>query len=85
MDAATDLATGVWLEVVATVGVGAVGIGVEGIGWASTLTLYLPLASMVLLLLSLVLGPGAFLVMGLLFGEVAGTWLWLGWSWLGLL
>ena len=61
-------------------GVGAVEVGVEGIGWVSTLTLYLLLASMVLFLLSLALGPGAFLVMGLLFWAFLGTgaWLWLG-------
>ena len=66
MDAAADLTTGVLVEVVATVGVHAVGVGVVGVGWAFTLNLYLLLASMVLHL-SFVLGPGTFLVMGLLF------------------
>ena len=66
---------GVWVEAVATEGVGAVdftgvvGIRVVGMGWAITLTLYLLLVSTVLLL-SLILGLGAFLVMGLLFWEV---------------
>ena len=64
---AVDLVTGVWVEVVATVGVGAVGVGMEGIDWVSTLTLYLLLVSIVLLLLSLALSPWAFVVMGLLF------------------
>ena len=31
MDATADLVTGIWVEVVATVGVGAVMVGVEGI------------------------------------------------------
>ena len=80
MDATVDLSTGIWVEVVPTVGVGAVGIRLEGIGWVNTLTLYLLLASMVLFLLSLVLGPGAFLVMGLLF---LGGALVLGCGWVG--
>ena len=100
MDSAVDLATGVWVEVVATVGVGAieftgvVGVGLVGMDWASTLTLYLLLGSMVLLLLLLVLGPGAFLVTGLVFrgwalvlgcGWVGHGWVCCSWGWgLGL-
>ena len=95
MDAAADFTTGVWVEVVATVGVGTIGVeftgttgvGLVGMGWAITLTLYLLLVStLVLLFLSFVLGPGAFLVMGCYFGEehwclvVAGfgveAWVW---------
>ena len=75
-----DLVTDIWMEVVATVGVGEVGGGMEGIDWASTITVYLLLASMVLLLLSLTMGPRAFLVMGLVF------WGWalvLGCDWVG--
>ena len=72
MDVAADLVTGIWLEVVATVGVGAVEftgvVGVVVTGWASTLPLYLLLVSTVLFLLSLALGPGAFLIMGLVLG-----------------
>ena len=80
MDVAADLVTGIWVEVVATVRVGAVGVMLEGIGWASTLTVYLLLASTVPLLFSLVLSPRAFLVMGLLFwGQV----LVLGCGWVG--
>ena len=64
MDVAADLVTVIWVEVVATVGVGAVdctgAVGVVVTDWASTLTLYLLLASMVLFLLSLALDPGAF-------------------------
>ena len=64
-----DLAVGVWVLTVATVGVGAVEVGVEGVGWVSTLTLYLLLAIMVLLLSgTFVLGPGDFLTMGLVLG-----------------
>ena len=92
MDSVADLTTGVWVEVVATVGVGAVeftgavGVGVVGMGLESTLTLYLLLVSTVLLLLSLIFGPGAFLVMGVgILGVGAGVWLWLCWSQLVLL
>ena len=74
MDVAADLVTDIWVEVVATMGVGAVdctgAVGVVVTCWASTLTLYLLLASMVLFLLSLALGPGAFLIMGLVLGCV---------------
>ena len=79
MDVAVDLVTGIWDEVVAIVGavtvefVGA--IGVVGTGWASTLTLYFLLVSMVFFLLSLALDPGAFLIMGLVLG-----WVVLGWA-----
>ena len=33
LDVAVELVTGIWVEVVATMGVDAVGVGVEGIGW----------------------------------------------------
>ena len=53
------------------VGIGFTGIdvfGVVGKGWAITLTLYLLLAgTLVLLFFSFILGPGDFLVNGLLF------------------
>ena len=65
IDVAVDLVTGIWVEALATVGVGAVGVVVVGVCWASTLTLSLLLVSTVLFLLSLALGPGPFLVMGL--------------------
>ena len=73
MDTAADCTIGIWVEALATVGVGAVeftgavGVGVVGMGWAIILTLYLLLAGMAFLLLSLVLSPGAFLIMGLVF------------------
>ena len=60
MDSAVDLTTCILMEAVVTAGVGAVGVGLVGMGWTSTLTLYLLLASMVLLLLSLVLGSWGF-------------------------
>ena len=50
MDAAVDLTTGIWVEVVATVRVGAVEVGVVGVDWAITLTLHLLLVTTVLLL-----------------------------------
>ena len=85
MDAVVDLVTGVWVEVGATVGVGAVeftgAAGVLVTGWASTLTLYLLLASTVLFLLSLALGPGAFLIMGLVLGWVGHSWVCCDWVW----
>ena len=72
-----DLTMGIWVEAVATVGVGTVGvkftetvaIGVVVMGWAITFTLYLLLVGTLVLLFfcSDILGPGAFLVMGLLF------------------
>ena len=64
MNSAVDLVTGVWVLTVATVGVGVVEVGMEDVGWMSTLTLYLLLVIMALFLLSLALGPGAFLIMG---------------------
>ena len=94
MDMAKDFTMGIWVEVVATVGVGTVGveftgtvgIGVAGMGWAITLTLYLLLAgTLVLLFFSFMLGPGAFLVMGLLFWRWAlvldCNWIWVGGVW----
>ena len=73
---AVDLVIGIWVEVVATGGVGAaeftgaMGVVVVGTGWARTLTLYPLLAITVLFLLSWtsVSGPGAFLTMGLVLG-----------------
>ena len=51
MDVVTDLVIGIWVEVVAAVGAGAVeftgAVGEAGTGWASTLTLYFLLASTV--------------------------------------
>ena len=69
-----DLTFSVWVLRVASVGVGVVEVGVEGVGWVGILTLYLLLAIMVVLLLSVtfVLGPGDFL-----------TLLW-GWCLVGL-
>ena len=75
-----NLTTGVWVEAVATVGVSAIGIVVVSTGWAKTLTLYPLLAIMVLYALSLALGPGAFLAIGL---EVWGWTLVLGCGWVG--
>ena len=90
MDVAVDFVTGVWVEVVATVGVGTVeftgvvGVVVVGTGWARTLTLYPLLAIMGLFLLSLAFGPGAFLIMGLVLhwvghGWVCCRWICCGW------
>ena len=91
MDVAADLVTGVWVEVLATVGVGAVdctgAVGLVLTGWTSTLTLYFLLASTVLFLLSFALGPGAFLIMGLVLDWVGHGWVGCGqvWGWgLGL-
>ena len=73
MDVAADFTSGVWMEPIATNGVGAaeftgaVEVGVVGMGWAIILTFYLLLVSTVLLFLRFVLGPEAFLVMGLVF------------------
>ena len=66
IDSAVDLTIGVCVLTVTTMGAGAVEVGVEGVGWVSTLTLYLLLAIMVFLLLSVtfVLGPGDFLTLG---------------------
>ena len=95
MDVAADFTTGIWMQVVATVGVdivgvkftGAVGVGVVGMGWEITLSLYLLLAGiLVLLFFSFTSDPGVFLVTGLLFwGGVlvhgcdwvlGGAWVW---------
>ena len=67
IDAAVDLTTGVWVEAVATVGVGTVGVVVVGTGWARTLNLYPLLVITVLFLLSFACDPGAFLAIGLEF------------------
>ena len=89
MNVVMDLVTGVWVEVVATMEAGAVeftgAVGMLGAGWASTLTLYFLLVSMVFFLLSLALGPGAFLIKGLVLGWVGLSWVCCGWvSGLGL-
>ena len=89
MDMAANFTIGVWVEVVATVGVGTagieftgvVGVGVVGMGWVITLTLYLLFTGdLVLLFLSAILGPGIFLVKGLMLWEgviVLGcNWVW---------
>ena len=89
IDVAVDLVTGVWVEVVATVGIGVVefirvvGIVVVGTGWARTLTLYPLLVIMVLFLLSemFVLGPVAFLTMELVIGWVGHRWVCCQWVW----
>ena len=56
MDVTVDLTTGIWVEAVATVGVGAVGVVVVGTGWARTLTLYPLLVITVLFLFVTCLG-----------------------------
>ena len=80
-----DFVTGICVEVVATVGVGAVdctgAIVVVDAGWASPITLYLLLVSTVFFLLSLTLGPGAFLIMGLVLGLAGCDWVCCGWVW----
>ena len=86
MDVAVDLTPGIWVEAVATVGVGAGGVVVVGTVWARTLSLYPILVIMVFFLLSLALGPGAFLIMGLVLGWVGHGWVccsWVccGWVW----
>ena len=85
MNIAVDLVTGAWLEVVSTAGVGAagltgaVGVVVAGKGWPRTLTLYPLLAIMVLLSEMFALGPGAFLIMGLVLGWAGCSWVCCGW------
>ena len=71
-----DLAVGVSVLPVATMGEGAADVGMEGVGWVSTLTLYLLFAIMVLLLLSgtFVLALGDFLTMGLVPGWAGLSW-----------
>ena len=78
MDVDADFTMGVWMEVVATVGVGtvgvkftgAVGVGVVAMGWAITLTLYLLFAgTLVFLFLSAILVLGFFLLRGYCFGK----------------
>ena len=77
-DSAVDLTIAVCVLTVTTVVAGAVAVGVEGIGWVITLTLYLLLAIMFFLLLSVtfILGPGDFLALGFVLG-------WAGLSWFG--
>ena len=92
-DVAVDLVTGVYMEVVATAVIGAaeftgvVGVVVVGTGWARTLTLCPLLAITVLFLLlgTFVLGPGAFLTIGLVLGWAGHGWVCCGWvccSWI---
>ena len=74
---ATDITAGIWVDAVdmATVGLGFgfMGtdiVGVVGKGWAITLTLYLLFAgTLALLFFSAILGPGVFLIKGLLVWE----------------
>ena len=78
--------TGIWVEALATMVIGADGIGVTGMGLAITLTLYRLLASTILLLLSLALSPEAFLTMGLVLGWVGHSrvccgWVCCSWAW----
>ena len=78
IDVAVDLVSGIWVEVVATVGVGAaeftgvVGLVVVDTGWARTLTLYPLLAITVLFLLS-----------GIFFWVLGLSYPW-GWCLIGL-
>ena len=83
IDSAVDLTNGVCVLTVTTVGVGAVEVRMEGVGWVSTLTLYLLLAIMVFLLLSVtsVLGPGDFLTLGLVLGWAGCGWFCCCWVW----
>ena len=91
MVVAADFTTGIWVDAVevATVGVGTdlIGftgtdiVGVVGKGWAISLSLHLLFTgALVLLFLSAIFHPGAFLVNGLLFWEgmlVHGCdWVW---------
>ena len=80
IDATVDLTTGIWVEAVSTVGVCAVGAVEVDTGWVRTLTLYPLLVSMVLFLLSLALGPRAFLAIGL---EIWGWAIVLDYGWVG--
>ena len=92
MDVAVDLTTGIWVEAVATVGVGAVGVVMVDTGWARNLTLYPLLVIMALFFFHLpwVLGPfsswgwclvglvmAGFVVAGLV-ADVSGVgaWVW---------
>ena len=68
IDSAVDVTIGVCVLTVTTVGTGAVEVGVDGVGWMNTLTLYPLLAIIVFLLLSLTLGAGDFLPLGLVLG-----------------
>ena len=87
MGVVADLVTGVLVEVVATMGAGALeftgAVGEVGTGWASILTLYFLLVSMIFFLLSLALGPGAFLIKGLVLGWVGLSLVCCGcvWGW----
>ena len=76
IDSAVDLTIVVCVLTVAMVGAGVAETGVESVGWMSTLSLYLLLAIMVFLLLSVtfVLGPGDFLTLGLVLGWVGCGW-----------
>ena len=86
IDVAVDLVTGIWVQLVATVGIGAaeftgaVGVVIVGTGWARTLTMYPLLVITVLFLLSLGFGAGAFQTMGLVLGWVGHGWVCCGWD-----
>ena len=87
---AADFTMGIWVDALDMaalgVGIGLTGadvVGVVGKGWAITLTLYLLFAgTLVLLFFSIILGPGDFLVNGLLFcgGVLVYGCDWV-WSW----
>ena len=81
MDVAVDLGSGIWVEVVATVGAGEVNVGMESVGLVTTLTLYLLLVNTVFFLLSgtFFLGPWAFLTTGLVLGWAGHNWVFCGW------
>ena len=79
---------GLWVETVATVGVGAVeftgvaGVWVVGMGWVITLTLYFPSASMVLHFFFFFFSQFGFWGFSghgvIILDRCAGAWLWLG-------
>ena len=81
MDVVVDFVTGVWLEVMATMGAGAVeftgAVGMVGTGWASTLTLYFLLLNTVFFSFVTCLGSWDL--------SNNGVGAWVGWSQLGLL
>ena len=83
MDITVDLVTGIWVEVVATVGVGAVEfagvVGVVVVDWARTLSLYPHLAITLLFFLSVGFGVGAFLTLGLVLHWAGCPWVCCRW------
>ena len=86
IDSAVDLTIGVSVLTVTTMGAGAIEVGVEGVDWVSTLTMYPLLAVIVFLLLSLTLGAGDFLTLGLVLGWAGLCWFCYAWTccnWVG--